>query len=126
MSPLIASVTEKMKINIAILPLAFGLAAAAPGGYDECIIRDHNGHQVNNPDTVKAFQSFELFGEAALHYAHPGNLPSGYDVVPGFISLKAAAQSPSYLLTMEPAVYDPEICAGLCEEIDDCRSFNIC
>lgn len=115
-----------MKSNTALLPLAFGLAAAAPRKYDECIIRDYNGHQVNDPDTAEAFQNFEAFGEDALNYAYAGNLPSGYNVVPGFVNLNAAAQSPSYLSTVEPAVYDPEICAALCEEIDGCRSFNIC
>ncbi|KAK1760473.1 hypothetical protein QBC47DRAFT_427704 [Echria macrotheca] len=118
-----------MRTETIISMLAFGLGAAAqkvPAAPKvKCSARPFNGPRVDKPDTAEAFLAYEAFTNSALLYGKVESLTGGFAPVPDFVNLHAAAEDRSYITTTEPAKYDPEICAKICNGISGCASFNI-
>lgn len=84
--------------------------APQPGGY---------GPQVNNPDTVAAFEAYPEFHQDAENAKTPFN----YTNV--FKDLNASTSANSYLTFYTLESYDVSGCANYCETTDLCTAFNI-
>lgn len=87
-----------------------GNCAAQPAGFGP----------IPNPDTSDAFLAYPAFANTA----NKALIPSGY--AKSYTNLQAASISYGSLGFTSLAIYDPNVCAKLCEANAACLSFNLC
>ncbi|KAH8896537.1 hypothetical protein GQ53DRAFT_524502 [Thozetella sp. PMI_491] len=91
-----------------------------------CTTRTFNGPQVTTPtDSPEAFLAYAPFAASATSAAAAAAVPTGYNIVSGFVNLAFTAQTKNYLgyTSSKLTAYDPKQCAAVCDQMAGCTSF---
>ncbi|KAH8887970.1 hypothetical protein GQ53DRAFT_826543 [Thozetella sp. PMI_491] len=76
--------------------------------------------------TTRTFHGPKVTSPADTPLPFLRGIPSGYNVVQGFVNLQATAQNTNYLTyTSKLSSYDPDTCAQLCDGMAGCNAFVI-